>query len=108
MSNRTTEIGNLHLEGQIKLLKQETSPIGEVDSGKIYAKEEEDESTAIYALDSAGNETKLSSHNEEGEWVYFSQNIKTGKKVKINMEKMIRKLEQITGESFFEEYIEAK
>ena len=108
MSNRTTEIGNLHLEGQIKLLKQETSPSGEVDSGKIYAKEEEDESTAIYALDSAGNETKLSSHNEEGEWVYFSQNIKTGKKVKINMEKMIRKLEQITGESFFEEYIEAK
>ena len=108
MSDRTTEIGNLHLEGEIKLLKQEASPNGEVDCGKIYAKEEEDESTAIYALDSAGNETKLSSHNEEGEWVYFSQNIKTGKKVKINMEKMIRKLEQITGESFFEECIEAK
>jgi hypothetical protein len=108
MSDRTTEIGNLHLEGEIKLSKQESSSTPEANCGKIYAKEEEDESTAIYVLDSAGNETKLSSHNEEGEWLYFSQNIKTGKKVRVNMEKMIRKLEQITGESFFEEYIEAK
>ena len=108
MSQQNNYLGNAHLEGALILKKRETDEGAEVDSGKIYAKEEEDESTAIYALDSAGNETKLSSHNEEGEWVYFSQNIKTGKKVKINMEKMIRKLEQITGESFFEEYIEAK
>ena len=54
MSNRTTEIGNLYIEGEAKLLKQESPIESEDDCGKIYAKEEEDESTAIYALDSTG------------------------------------------------------
>ena len=108
MSEQNNYLGNAHLEGSLILKKREEVQSVDEDCGKIYAKEEVDGSTAIYALDSDGNETKLSSHNEEGEWVYFSQNIKTGKKVKVNMEKMIRKLEQITGESFFEECIEAK
>ena len=36
----------------------------------------------------------------------FSRNTKTGKVVRVNMEKMIRKLEEITGESFMEEWYE--
>ena len=46
--------------------------------------------------------TKISPHNEDAEWIYYSENVKTGKRVKVNMEKMIRRLEQITGETFFE------
>ena len=57
----------------------------------------------LKAADDAGNETKISPHNEEGEWEYYSKNTKTGKIVRINMEKMVRKLEEITGESFIEE-----
>ena len=37
---------------------------------------------------------------------YFSKNTKTGKVFRVNMEKMIRKLEEITGESFIEEWHE--
>ena len=43
----------------------------------------------LKAADDAGNETKISPHNEEGEWEYYSKNTKTGKIVRINMEKTI-------------------
>ena len=60
----------------------------------------------IFVSDSNQNVTQISPHNEEGEWHYFSRNTRTGKVVRVNMEKMIRKLEEITGESFMEEWYE--
>jgi len=57
----------------------------------------------MYVKDDSGNQTLISPHDEEGEWQYFSRNTKTGKVIRIRMEKMIRKLEEITGESFIEE-----
>jgi hypothetical protein len=57
----------------------------------------------MYVKDSSGNQTLISPHDDEGEWQYFSKNTKTGKVVRVRMEKMIRKLEEITGESFIEE-----
>jgi hypothetical protein len=71
----------------------------------IYSKDVSG-SAEMFVQDEAGNVTQISPHNEEGDWIYWSENSKTGKKVKINMEKMIKRLEQITGESFFEEYVE--
>ena len=38
--------------------------------------------------------------------IFPEKNTKTGKVVRVNMEKMIRKLEEITGESFMEEWYE--
>lgn len=71
----------------------------------IYSKL--DSGTAeMFVQDSDGNVTKISPHNSEGEWEYFSRNTVTGKVVRINMEKMVRKLEEITGESFMEEWYE--
>ena len=101
MSNVVKEIGSVHLEGVLKLHKQEESPANSADHGDIFAKED-GESTHLYAMDSDGNETKISPHNQEGEWEYYCRNKKTGKHIKINMEKMIRKLEEITGETFIE------
>ena len=60
----------------------------------------------IFVRDSNGNVTQISPHTPEGEWQYFSKNTRTGKIVRVNMEKMIRKLEEITGESFMEEWYE--
>jgi hypothetical protein len=57
----------------------------------------------LYTKDASGNETQLSPHDNNDEWQYFSRNTKTGKVVRIRMEKMIRKLEQITGETFIED-----
>ena len=85
----------------IKLGEVGSAPSTASDHGFIYAKD--NSGTAdIYVKDGAGNETLISPHNEQGEWEYYSVNKSTGKTVRINMEKMIRKLEQITGESFIE------
>ena len=42
---------------------------------------------------------KLGPHNEDGEWEFLSRNVKTGKVVRVNMERMIKKLEEFTGEA---------
>ena len=67
--------------------------------GYIYAK---GATAELFVKDGAGNITQISPHDGEGDWVYYSENVKTGKRVKVNMERMIRRLEEITGETFFE------
>lgn len=59
----------------------------------------------MFVQDSGGTVTQISPHNDQGEWHFYSWNDQTGKKVKVNMEKMIRKLEDITGETFFETFV---
>lgn len=80
-------------------------PTAEEGFGYIYTKDNGG-STEVFVQDDKGNVTQISPHNEDNEWHYFSRNMKTGKVVRINMEKMIRRLEEITGESFIEEWIE--
>ncbi len=61
----------------------------------------------LFVMDGAGFETQLSPHDPvTGEWIFFSKNVKTGRVIKINMEKLVRKFEEITGEKFIEEWIE--
>jgi hypothetical protein len=57
----------------------------------------------LYVKDGAGNVTQLSPHNAQGEWEYFSRNTDTGKTVRINMEEMIRDLEQLTGKTYIKD-----
>ena len=57
----------------------------------------------MYVKDDDGNQTLISPHDDDGEWQYFSKNTKTGKVVRIRMEKMIRALEELTGQTFIEE-----
>ena len=56
----------------------------------------------VFVLDAADNETKISPHNDKGEWEYYSRNSTTGKTVRINMEAMIRDLEKFTGSKYIE------
>ena len=76
-----------------------TDPATDSGVGYIYAK---GTTAELFVKDGAGNITQISPHNEDAEWIYYSENVKTGKRVKVNMEKMFRRLEQITGETFFE------
>ncbi len=62
--------------------------------------------TDMFVQDSGGNVTQISPHDENGEWVYNSKNIKTKIRKKIRMEKLIRKLEDFFGEEFIEEVLE--
>jgi len=87
--------------GAVILANQASDPSGVTDSSHIYAKDDAG-SSEVYVRDEAGNVTKISPHNEAGEWEYYSVNKNTGKKVRVNMERMIRRLEEITGETFIE------
>jgi tRNA threonylcarbamoyladenosine biosynthesis protein TsaB len=57
----------------------------------------------VYVRDEAGNVTKLSPHNEKGEWEYFSRNVNTGKVVRVNMEEMVKDIEKLTGKKYIKE-----
>tara|TARA_R100001463_G_scaffold46358_1_gene94881 strand:- start:703 stop:4827 length:4125 start_codon:yes stop_codon:yes gene_type:complete len=87
--------------GAIRLDNQSGDPTHGADFSWIYAKDDSS-SSEVHVKDEAGNVTKISPHNQAGEWEYYSKNTKTGKTVRVNMERMIKKLEEYTGESFIE------
>jgi len=76
-----------------------SDPATVADKAHIYAKDEA-ASAEVFVRDEAGNVTKISPHNAQGEWEYYSRNVKTGKTVRINMEEMIRDLEKLTGKTY--------
>ena len=63
-------------------------------------------SAEVWAKDAAGNLTQLSPHDENGNWIFHAHNEKTGKTLKIHMEKLMRKLNDELGGDFIEEYTE--
>ncbi len=93
--------GSLTVQDAIAL-KQGSDPTTLDGHAHIYSKNDAGDAE-VFVRDEAGNVTKISPHNNQGEWEYFSKNTKTGKVFRVNMEKMIRKLEEITGESFIED-----
>ena len=76
-----------------------SDPSTVANKAHIYAKDDSS-SAEVFVRDEAGNVTKISPHNEQGEWEYFSRNVKTGKTVRVNMEEMIRDIEKLTGKSY--------
>ena len=76
-----------------------SDPSSVANNAHIYAKDEAS-SAEVFVRDEAGNVTKISPHNEDGEWEYYSRNTKTGKTVRVNMEEMIRDIEKLTGKSY--------
>lgn len=61
----------------------------------------------MFALGEDGVATQISPHDPiTGDWVFYSKNTKTGKVVRINMDRFIRAMEQVTGEKFIEEYVD--
>ena len=80
-----------------------SDPGGTAGYAKIYAKDDSS-SAEMFVQDEAGNVTKISPHNEQGEWEYFSRNTKTGKTVRVNMEEMIRDIEKLTGKKYIKDF----
>ena len=76
-----------------------SDPTTVANTAHIYAKDES-ASAEVFVRDEYGNVTKISPHNAQGEWEYYSRNTKTGKIVRVNMEEMIRDLEQLTGKTY--------
>ena len=93
---------SLRVSGHVELGVLDSDPSGTTDHAHIYAKDDSS-SAEIFVRDEAGNVTKLSPHNEKGNWEYYSKNVKTGKVVRIDMEEMIKDLEQLTGKKYIKE-----
>ena len=108
VAENVTVTGNQTLSGiktfskPIPLTVSASDPASVSNSAHIYAKDESS-SAEIFVRDEAGNVTKISPHNAEGEWEYYSRNTRTGKTVRINMEQMIRDLEQLTGKTYIKD-----
>ena len=104
LSNPITFKPNTYVDiqdGPVHLEVLSSDPSGVANRASIYAKDVST-SAELFVRDEAGNVTQISPHNTEGEWTYYSENNITGKRFIVNMEKMIRRLEQITGENFIE------
>ena len=93
---------SLRVTGHVELGVLSGDPSTTSNIAHIYAKD--DSSVAeVFVRDEAGNVTKISPHNEKGEWEYFSRNVKTGKTVRVNMEEMIRDIEKLTGKKYIQD-----
>ena len=90
---------DIDAEKPIVLHNQSGDPSGITDASHIYAKDESG-SSEVFVRDESGTVTRISSHNEDGEWEYYSYHKPTGKRIKINMEEMIRDIEKLTGKNY--------
>ena len=102
MSITPNGTGDLKIDAHVNLVVQSGDAAADTNSAHIYAKDDSG-SAEVFVRDEAGNVTKISPHNDAGEWEYYSKNVKTGKVLRVNMEKMIRKIEEFTGETFIEQ-----
>jgi|ETN02SMinimDraft_4_1059925.scaffolds.fasta_scaffold62798_2 hypothetical protein len=98
--------GNITVSRPIGFDNIGSAPDASANTSFIYAKDVSS-SSEVHVKDENGNETQISPHNPDtGEWEFYSKNIKTGRVVKIKMEKMMKKLDTILGGGFYEEYID--
>lgn len=79
---------------------------GYADLSMLYAKDNGG-SSEMWVMDEAGNDTQISPHDPEtGDWIFYSKNVKTGRVVRVNMEKLVAKIEEVTGENFMDVWYE--
>ena len=60
-----------------------------------------------FCVDEGGVATQLSPHDPEtGEWIFYSQNTRTGRVMRVDMEQLVKFLDDYFGTSFVQEWIE--
>lgn len=99
--------GNTTAGTRVLAIADGTAPVGGRSGQALLYADAELAVTELFALDGAGNATKLSPHNPEtGEWEFYSKNSRTGRVVRIRMEELVREIERLTGKKFIEEWTE--
>lgn len=79
------------------------NPGGIFNSAQLFAKEV-GTVTEMYVRDENGNVTQISPHDPEtGEHYLHSENEQTGRRIKIWLERLARRIEEMTGDTFLEE-----
>ena len=95
---RATTEGTNHLD-----IFDGTAPVGTLANGiSLYSTAGE-----LRVMDAAGNATLLSPHDDDtNEWIFFSKNTVTGEVIRIDMERLMRRLDKEFGGGFIDEYTE--
>ncbi len=98
-ANRGTTEGTFQL-----VLFDGTAPVGTLANGvSLYSASGE-----LRSMDAAGNSTLLSPHDHKtNEWIFHSKDTNTGKVLRIDMERLMRKLDKMFGGGFIQEFVEA-
>lgn len=79
-----------------------TAPAGTLTNGvSLYSASGE-----LTVMDSSGNATPLSPHDDDNKWVFRSKNTVTGECLHIDMEDLVDALEQVTGRKFSKRWTE--
>lgn len=77
-----------------------TAPVGTLANGiSLYSTSGE-----LRVMDAAGNATLLSPHDREGAWVFDSRNAVTGRGLRIDVERLLRRLNALHGWDCIEEF----
>jgi hypothetical protein len=109
---RVTDVGNIKIAGTATRATTEgtnhldifdgTAPVGTLANGiSLYSTAGE-----LRVMDAAGNATLLSPHDKAtNEWVYDSVDTRTGKGLRIDMERMLRALNERFGWDFVHEFV---
>jgi hypothetical protein len=110
---RITKVGNIKIGGTADrgttegtnqlVIFNGTAPVGTLTNGaSFYAASGE-----MRVMDSAGNSTLLSPHDTvTNEWIYWSKNTRTGQVLRIDMERLMRRLDQAFGGGYITESYE--
>jgi len=79
-----------------------TAPVGTLANGASFFCA----SGEMKVIDAAGNVTVLSPHDDDGQWIFDSRDSVTGRGLRIQMEQMMRRLDEMLGGGFIEEFTE--
>jgi len=94
---RATTEGTNHID-----IFDGTAPIGTLANGcSIYSAAGE-----LYTQDAAGNATLQTPHDKSGRWIYHSKNTVTGRVLEIDMERMMRAINEKFGWDFIREFVQ--
>ena len=98
-ANRATTEGTNHLD-----IFNGTAPVGTLANGiSLYSASGE-----LRVMDAAGNSTLLSPHDQQtNEWIYWSKDTRTGKVLRIDMERLMRRLDAQFGGGYLTDSVEA-
>jgi len=103
---RITEAGLIKMKNQLAMKASLIPPLfadpnyASVVSWRVLPTD----AAELWAGDGSGNLTILSPHDQEtGDWIFLSRNVKTGREVRVNMEKLVHLVEELSGEKLLEE-----
>ena len=98
-ADRATTEGTNHLD-----IFNGTAPVGTLANGiSLYSASGE-----LRVMDAAGNSTLLSPHDQQtNEWIYWSKDTRTGKVLRIDMERLMRRLDAQFGGGYLTDSVEA-